>query len=353
MPHKKFGKVGFVLCGGACLEGLPQAAQLREFAKAEIEPDWLGAVSVGAFNALDRKNVIDVWKNQITSPFKIYDLNPSLKKVFKDARQFIAPFKKHDTWKEWMRDFKSQKQNAWQLFSFCKRTIFSALKIARDFPNGDFANQKNFSSVSEFAISALKEHDLYNLSSILDIEPIMKAVEENIDLQSVFQGPPLNIFVRRLETGKEQILTPKSVPELRLALRAASALVPFFEPVKIGEKYFCDIGGVNPFPVEYAFDAGCDTVFAFAKGRKQDFKKPANVIEAWFAELEIYTTRIFILLFAKARERAKKEGKKLYLITPQDQHPDLGFLSISPKAVEYAMRVESEATQKFIEKILK
>ena len=64
------------------------------------------------------------------------------KKIFKDARQFIAPFKKHESWKEWRRDVKAQKQNMWQLFLFCKRTFFTSLKIARNFPNKDFANPK-------------------------------------------------------------------------------------------------------------------------------------------------------------------------------------------------------------------
>ena len=354
MPHKKFGKVGFVRCGGGCIGGLAQAVQLREFHKAGIHPDWNGNVSVGAFNGLTH-NSIEIWEKYITSPYAIYDLNPALKKVFKDARQFIAPFKKHDSWKEWMRDFKSQKHNALQFISFCKRTILTALKIARDFPNGDFTNSKNFSSISEFAVSALKEHDLYSLKSILDIEPLMNIVQSNIDLESALENSqPMNIFVKHLKTGKEHILTPKSVPELTLALQAASALVPFFEPVKIGKDYFCDIGAINPFPVEYAFDAGCDTVFAFVKGQEERISEPQNVIEMWFSEIDIHTKRIFTLLFSKARERAKKEGKKLYLVTPKHSpHPDLGFLSISPEAIEYTIEKETEATRKFIEKILK
>lgn len=354
MPHEKFGKIGFVLCGGGCL-GLSQAVQLREFDKAGIKPDWVGAVSVGAFNALDRRNAIEVWKNYITSPYAIYDLNPALKKVFKDARQFIAPFKRHESWKEWMRDFKSQKQNVWQFISFCKRTIFTALQIARDFPNGDFVNPKNFSSISELAISALKEHDLYNLSSILDIGPLIKVVEKNMDLEAAIKnGPQINIFARHLDTGKEHVLTPKTVPELILALRAASALVPFFEPVKMGDEYFCDIGAVNPFPVEYAFDARCDTVFVFVKKYQKQSSKPKNVIEMWFSEIDIHTKRIFTLLFGEARKRAKKEGRKLYLVIPRRPiHPDLGFLSISPEAIEYTIEKDGEATKKFIEKILK
>lgn len=354
MPHEKFGKVGFLRCGGGCIAGLAQAVQLQEFYKAGIRPDWNGAVSVGAFNMLD-ENVIEIWQKHITSPFAIYDLNPALKHVFKEARQFLAPFKKHDSWKEWRRDFKLQKQNALHFILFCKRTILTALKIARDFPNSDFKNPKDFASISEFAISALKEHDLYNLSSILDIGPLMKIVEESVDLEAALKnGPPLNIFVRHLETGKENVLTPKSVPELLLSLRAASALVPFFEPIKIEEDYFCDIGAVNPFPVEYAFDAGCDTVFAFTKSYEKLFSVPKNVIEMWFLEIEIHTRKIFMLLYKKARGRAKKEGKNLYLVTPKyPPHPDLGFLSISPEAIEYTIKNETESMQKFLEKILK
>lgn len=355
MPHKKFGKVGFVPCGGGVFGGLPQAVQLSEFEKAGIKPDWIGAVSVGAFNALDRKGAIEVWEKHITSPFAIYDLHPSLKKIFKETRQFIAPFKKHDSWKEWRHDFKSQKQNALQFILFCKRTILTMLKIARDFPNGDFINAKHFSSLGEFAISALKENDLHNLSSFLNIQPLMNVVEKNMDLESALKnGPALNIFVRELNTGKEQILTPASVPELLLTLKAASALVPFFEPVKIGDKYFCDVGAVNPFPVEHAFNAGCDTIFAFVKGFGKKVLEPKNVIEMWFSEIDIHTKRIFMLLFSKAKERARKEGKKLYLVTPQAHiHPDLGFLSISPEAIEYTIKNESKAIKKFIEKILK
>ena len=351
MYHEKFGKIGFLLCGGGCA-GLPQAVQLREFEKAGISPDWVGAVSVGAFNAIDRKNVIEVWKKYIISPFAIYDLHPTLKKIFKETRQFIAPFKRHDSWKEWGHDFKFQKQNAIHFILFCKRTIFTALKIARDFPNNDFANPKDFASISELAIEALKEHDLYNLSSILDISPLMKIVKENMDLEAALSGTPLNIFVRHLHSGREHILTPKSVPELLSALQATSALVPFFEPIKIGEEYFCDIGAVNPFPAEYAFDEKCDTVFAFTKGYKKQLPKPRNVIEMWFLEIEVHTRKMFMLLYHKAKERAEKEGRKLYLVPQFPLHTDLDFLSISPEAIEYTIENESKATQKFLEKIL-
>lgn len=354
MPHPKFGKIGKLLCGGGVIGGLAQAVQLREFEQAGIHSDWDGAVSVGAFNAITI-NAIETWQSRITSPYAIYDLNPVLKKTFKEARQFLAPFKKHESWKEWMHDFKAQKQNAVQFLLFLKRTILTALKIARDFPNNDFINPKDFASLSEFAISALKEHDLCSLQSILSIDPLIKIVEENIDLNSALKKePPLNIFVRNLNTGKEHILNPKSIPELLLALRAASALVPFFEPVKIGEEYFCDIGAVNPFPAEHAFNAGCDTVFAFAKGYDPALKKPQNVIEMWFSEIEIHTRKMFMMLYNKARERAKKENKKLYLVTPQyPPHPDLGFLSISSEAIEYTTEKESKTTQEFLEKILK
>jgi len=95
-------------------------------------------------------------------------------------------------------------------------------------------------------------------------------------------------------------------------------------------------------------------VFAFTKGLERNLARPNNVIEMWFSETEIHTKRIFMLLFAKAKEKAKKEGKKLYLVTPQHTlHPDLGFLSISPEAIEYTIENESRATKKFIEKILK
>lgn len=353
MPQKELGEIGFLYCGGGCIGGLAQAVQSREFYKAGIHPKRKWAVSVGAFNALD-ENAIKIWEKHIISPFAIYDLNPMLKKTFKEAQQFLAPFQKHESWKEWMRDFKFQKHNVLQFLWFLKRTAATALRIARDFPNSDFINPKYFASLSEFAISALKEHDLHFLSSILDMSPLMKVVEENIDLESALKGPPLTIFARHLETGKEKIFTPKLVPELLAVLRATSALVPFFEPIKIGGEYFCDIGAVNPFPVEYAFDAGCDTVFAFAKRYNPAPQKTQNVIEMWFSEIEIHTRKMFMILYHKAKERAVKEGKNLYVITPQHPpHPDLGFLSISPKAIEYTIEKESIATQKFLEKIFK
>ena len=352
MPHKKLKKIGFVRCGGGAIGGLAQAVQLHEFEKAGIQADWNGNVSVGAFNALSQ-NTIEIWKKHITSPFAIYDLNPALRKIFKDARQFIAPFKKHESWKEWMREYKLQKQNIAQTLSFLKRTLVTGWKIIRN-PNNNFFDSKDFATLSEFAISALKEHDLYNLQSFLSIDPLMEVVEKNIDLETALKGPSLNIFVRHLQTGKEKILNPKSKPELLLALRAASALVPFFEPVKIYEEYYCDVGDVNPFPVKYAFDVGCDTVFAFVKGYNTPLPKPANVIEMMLAEVEIHTRKMFLLLYKQTKERAKREGRKLYVVSPKSPpHPDLGFLSISPEAIEYTIEKESEATQKFLEKILK
>ena len=354
MPHPKFGNVGFILGGGGCLEGLPQAVQTRAFLQAGIEPDYIGAVSVGACNAIDLRNSILIWERCITSPWKIYDLHPVLKRILDDAIKFIAPFKRHKNWHDWRRDFKSQRQNIMYVLAFLKRTGHTFLEVVRSFPREETLGSDNLFPFGELVFTHLHTQGIGELRSIFDINPLMQILKSGKGLETtLLNTAPLHIFVRALETRSEHVLTPKTPDELILAIQAATALVPFFEPVKIGESYFCDVGTVNPFPAEHAFDAGCDTVFAFVKNYDRIPPTPVHILDRWAKETEIHTGNVFKLFYEKARARADKEQKHLYLIMPQPPHPDLRFLGISPEAIRYTIATETLAMENKLDSLLR
>ncbi len=355
MPHPKFGKIGFVLGGGGCAEGLPQAVQLRAFYVNGITPDYIIAVSVGAYNAITYKNSLAVWQKYIKSPDAIYKINPELKKIFEEKIKLLphSPFHHHETWKDLASDFFNQGKH---LTQFVKQILAFGSRAIKSFPYiqiGDEPHPKHFSPMIKPLFSYFEESGLNKVAGLLDLEPLITLLKDKMDFKNALDsGVLLQILARELEAGEEYIFTPKNEVELLEAAQASSALRPFFPPVKVGEKYYCDGGHMNPLPVKYAYDNGCDTVFAFVKNHN-DYSTSFNVFETLLEETNVAQRMLFRKLEKEAREQAERERKDLYIITPQDLHPDLQLLWISPEALDHTIKIEKEATEKFLEKILK
>ena len=354
MPHSKLGKVGWVLGGGGCLEGLPQAVQIKEFLDHGVVPDYIVALSVGALNALDPYHTLELWERFITSPWAIYDLNPRLRGVFKNLMQSIprSPFHRHTSWKELGDDFKTQYRSVKQLMGFVSRT----LKSLPSLPVGSAPEPKDFSPFLELALRTAGERGLGNIRHIVDPTPLIEILKNNIDLKKIAERPyTLHFLARSLNTGKERsfhIDTAYSEQKILDAALASSALRPFFAPVLIDGEWYSDIGHINPLPIMQAFDAGCDTVFAFVKNSQQCFPE-TNIFEAMFDESTAQANAMFEVLYEKALERAHREQRIIHLIKPdQPTHPDLKVLWITPEAVGYTVPKEREATRRFLEKIL-
>ncbi len=354
MPHSKFGTIGWVLGGGGCLEGLPQAVQIKEFLDHGVAPDYVVALSVGALNALDPENTLALWERFITSPWAIYDLNPELKGVFKNLIRSIprSPFHRHTNWKELGDDFKTQYRSVKQLMGFVSR----ALQSLPSLPVGAAPEPKDFSPFLELALRTAGERGLGNIRHIVDPAPLIEILKNNIDLSAVIRRPySLHILARSLNTGKERsfdIDATWSEQKILDAALASSALRPFFAPVRIDGEWYSDVGHIDPLPLMQAFDAGCDTVFAFVKNGQQCFPE-TNIFEAMFDESTVQANAMFEVLHEKASERARREGRTIHLVKPrQPTHPDLKVLWITPEAIEYTIPREREATREFLEKIL-
>lgn len=355
MPHPKFGEIGWLLGGGGCAEGAPQAAQMKVFYEHGIKPDFIIAESVGAWNSIAGENALFLWQNYVKSPDAIYRINPELKKIFEEKIKLLphSPFHHHETWKDLASDFFNQGKH---LTQFVKQILAFGSRAVKSFPYiqaGDEPHPKHFSPMVKPIFSYLEESGLNKVAGILDAAPLITLIKEKVDLKKSLENDVvLKIFARSLEKGEEHIFTPINEIELLQAAQASSALRPFFPLVKIGGTYYCDGGHMNPFPVKYALDHGCDTVFAFVKNHN-DYSQSLNILESLLEETNVAQRALFIKLEKEAREQAGRENKNIFVITPQTLHPDMQILWITPEALEYTIKIETEATEKFLENILK
>ncbi len=340
--------------GGGCAEGLPQAIQLRVFYEHGITPDYIMAVSVGAYNAITYQHAVSIWQKYIKSPDAIYKINPELKKIFENKIKLLprSPFHKHESWKDLLTDFYNQGKNVTQfiqqVLAFGSRTLKSLPYIQV----GVEPRPQHFSPMIKPFFSYLEESGLDKITSLLDLEPLISIIKDHLDFKRVVDnGIVLQILARSLESSEECVFTPQNEKELLEATQASSALRPFFPPVKINGKLYCDGGHMNPLPVHYAFENNCDTVFAFVKNHNE-YSSSLHLLESLLEETNVAQRALFIKLEKEAEERANRENKKLHIIVPAKLHPDLQLLWITPEALEYTVRIETEATEKFLEKIL-
>lgn len=366
MPHPKLGKIGWFLGGGGCLFGPHQAYDISECFK-EFPPDIILAESVGGYNSIDPENAFIIWKKYFFYASKIYGVDPELyKKLIAPLFEFIPRLPKWHNYKnakELYYDCKLQLYHLAQIILLPLRLIQTISKLITQ-KNGGASTIEKFlaSSTLRETLNLAHERGLDNLQALFDITPLISTIEEITDHEKALnpsfnriilasQGEEIHFFARY----PEPLLSEKYLPnfhiiatweELEFALRATSALPPFFPGVKQGGLIYSDPGSLNPFPVEYLFDAGCKTVFAFVKDSASPMPE-RNIYERTLAEIEKPSRQNFKTLRKRAEIRAKLEGKNLYIITQQPPHPDLHLLAISPAAIDYAGQVEKEAMQNF------
>lgn len=365
MPHPKLGKVGWFLGGGGCLFGPHQAYDITECFK-EFPPDIILAESVGGYNSIDPENAFIIWKKYFFFASKIYGVDPELyKKLIEPLLEFIPHlprWRNYKSTKEFYYDCKLQLHNLTQIVLIPLRLIRTMSKLITQ-RNGISPIEKFLaSSTLKETLTLASEQGLDNLQALFDLTPLIRTIGEITDHEKVLnpsfnriilasQDEELHLFARYHEPSLSEKYSSyfhiiNTWEELEFALRATSALPPFFPGVERDGKIFSDPGSLNPFPVEYLFDAGCDTVFAFVK----DMASPIlerNIYERTLAEMEKPSRQNFRTLLKRAQMRTQFEEKKLYVITQQPPHPDLHLLAISPAAIDYAGQVEKEAMKKF------
>lgn len=368
MAHKDFGRVGFVLGGGGCAEGLPQIVQINQFFKAGIRPDYIICESVGAWNALDLDNALSIWTENFYSPWTIYDLNPDIEFVIDKVLRAIpkSPFHHHDSWRELWRDFEAQYHNIKQVLSLVFRIVNSIPSL----PGDARPSPEAFSPFWQVLVKELRDTGLSEIKNIFNPAPLINTLRKILDLKKTLeQDATLHIlacsgieehifsagktlpseFLARMQYPLHEV---SSEEQLFTAAMASSALRPLFSPVNIGGAYYWDAGTLNPYPVQCAIDAGCDTVFAFVKNYWTfDSDLDANILESFIEENDKLTRKIFINTNKEIMRR--QDGRvKIHIILPQPLHPDLRLLWITPEAVEHTLKIEKEATQNWLKENL-
>jgi len=382
MPHPELGRIGFLLGGGGCAEGLPQAVQIQEFWKAGIRPDYIAAFSVGVFNALDLENALHVWEGHFDNPWAIYDLNPDIKKFLLNIYKSIPEplLRKHkgsfDLWSDWYKYKKKKYKNFKELWidirnlkSYAKQ-IVSSLPIL---PENTGPSSKDLAPFLQNLITLIREFELNKVESFFEPSPLIKTLSEVLDFERIFERKTaLHIFARswskdyifscgedlsrratKLISENYRIYRLESPKELLLATMASSAIRPFFSPVCINGTAFWDSGIVNPYPIECAMDAECDTIFAFIKNHKEKNGGDLDIFSGLVESSDEAARRRFLDQQKMARLREKLGGRKPHMIVkPAPLHPDLDLLWISPVAMEYTIKTEREATRKWLKESL-
>jgi hypothetical protein len=368
VPHPEYGIVGWYLGGGGCSQGAPQAVQINELYPV-IRPHKILASSVGGYNSLKPEDAFSIWENHFYSRSRIYSVHPELsKRLIARLLEHIPRmphWREHRSMREFYYDCQLQMHNLLQIIRFVLRTLRTISQAPRTTSETSAFNSLSASTLKESLLLA-RAWGLDELQALLDLTPLLKAIQEVVDLENVLNPPYNRIFLARcgwqlhfFSRYSEESLIRKypscfhrmtTWEDHKFALRASSALPPFFEGVREDGKIFRDAGNLNPFPVKYLFEMGCDTVFAFVKNPEQVLPE-RNMHEATLAELEISPGEYFKYLIKRAKKHAKRNGKRLFIITPQPLHPSLNLLNVTPEALEYTKRVEKEAMQRFLEKL--
>lgn len=374
MPHAKFGKVGFLLGGGGCYEGLPQAIQISEFIRTGIKPDSILGVSVGTLNAIHPERAAEIWEDYFPTHWAIYDLHPEIRKLVEeifDTLPHWIHWKTYESWKDFFRDLKIQSTHLIKLLRFGGRVTRSILRSLSSENKQLSLKGGPFFSLLRPVLAQIQSRGLHRVS-LLDLSPLFETIQRVIDFEDVLNDECTRYFLARhcqethiftirpsasfLEAYDESLVHTIDTKENLVAVaRAATALPPFFDSVIIDGKEFWDAGALAFFPVEYLFADGCDTVFAFC----DDFSNPIprdDTLNCWFEDINTRMRNYFSLIYGQAQIEAERRGKKLSLITPHHPnhpiHPDLQLLRISPEAIEHTKRVQTEAMQRLINTLL-
>ena len=115
---------------------------------------------------------------------------------------------------------------------------------------------------------------------------------------------------------------------------------------------YCDSGPANPFPAEYAFDEECDTIFAFIKDFNR-YVKGGGIFGSKVEDDDVSMRYRYNDIKRWADIKKRQEKQALYPIHPRyPLHPDLWLLGLSPASKVHTMKVEEEATRKWIKENL-
>ncbi len=351
MPLPDLGKTAGILGGGGAAQGLPEIIQINEFLNAGIKFHYLSGTSVAAWAVLNPKQAYAIYKDNINSEADIWDFDPNVKAVVRGALKNIP----HEPFRHPVKFLK-----------FIARALANIPPIPWDLD----PSPESFSRLSPFVEKVLTLAKIYGLDEaqgFFDLSPLVKKVRERLDLNEFWkQDTKIHIFARSVETGDLHIFSNKEEDCERgnqfhyidsedvafKAAEAACALRSVFNPIIIGGRPYCDPGTANPFPIGYAFDEGCDTIFAFIK----DFNRYTRGKNWFLSKIEdddVSMRYRYNDIKKLADIRKRQEGQRLEVIHPQyPLHPDLWLLGLSPAAKEYTFPLEHEKTNQWLKENL-
>lgn len=381
MPHPDFGITAAVDCGGGCAQGYPHAIQQRELVRAGVTFDYSISFSSVALNSVDRLNARMLWEKNFQTPNQIYKWSPEIEQIVNELlfKNIPAPFlRHHDSVREWLWDwsnyrkqYKSRKEfwaDVWRVLGYIGH-IVSGLPIL---PPDKTPSPEVLLPLLPHLLEDVKKRGLPKPQSFFDLEPLFSKLEKLVDVEKVFEdkSSTRHILARSLGGSEHVFSLGRALPaevmyklekrckiheirspaEIWLALRASTAISPFFKAVRMNSGIYWDIGTINPFPAEYAMDVGCDTIFCFVRNYWADdsHDPEGDIWEREVGEAYDLSRKRFFEFYGRAVERAEKEKRKLMVFSPETLHPDWGLLGISPEAIAYNGPVETKHTRDWI-----
>lgn len=178
----------------------------------------------------------------------------------------------------------------------------------------------------------------YNLEYVFDEMP-SKHLPFDYDTFAAYPGK-VEAAVTNLHTGKAEYIEVPRDEKSRDVLVASCALPVFFQPVKVGRRYYLDGGIADSVPYEHALKEGCDKVIVVLT-RERDYIKRTdesariaaalyrrypNIAKALKNRAERYNASI------KRLKQLEKDGK-IFVIAPDTTH-GIGRTETDPKKLE-------------------
>jgi NTE family protein len=224
--HKQFEQVVLVLQGGGAL-GSYQAGVYQALAEADLHPDWVAGISIGAINSA------------------LIAGNPPAKRV------------------ERLREF-------WETVTESALGVpyFKSLQIHNDYTrqalNQAWAANILMFGVPNFFVPRMPPPVLWPSSeagkaSYYDISPLQATLNRLVDFDLLNSGAMrFSVGAVQVDTGNFAYFdtTDSTADKIRAEhILASGSLPPGFPATKIGDKYYWDGGLVSNTPLQWVFDS--------------------------------------------------------------------------------------------------
>ncbi|MBO0734618.1 MAG: DUF3734 domain-containing protein [Methylocapsa sp.] len=299
--HPPFERIALLLQGGGAL-GSYQAGAYQALAEADLHPDWIAGISIGAINAA------------------IIAGNPPEKRVER-LREFWETVSRRplcmpvadgiDIRNEYTHRFINQLQSVWTLLAGAPGFFIPRIPPPFFFPPGH--------------IEAL---------SYYDVSPLRATLEQLIDFDLINNGSThLSLGAVNVATGNFVYFENTNCAIRPEHVMASGALPPGFAAVEIDGEYYWDGGLVSNTPLEWVLDSEPrqDTLTFQIDLWNARGELPRNLLESETRQKEIrYSSRTRAATDQfKKRQRLRRVAAKLLAQIPKDlrQTPEAELLA--------------------------